>query len=520
MRPGSRTASAGVAAAAKGCSGTVASIATPTELDWTSPDDGPWWFEAAHFPLPVSRLFAFVMDNLAKGWLDGAKAYGLPRQRARWAHVNGYLYYGERGETYDGDPELAERAVREQWWVREYERWFAEEKPAIEATNRAFQAVAVGSLDDGALRGHVRALFAHVLEVSPLHFAHRGRELSRDVLRRRAAEEGIELDLSAAIAGRSPASSRPAHLVAGIADALREDGVDPASIRTLAEIRAVGDTGRSSRAATLLDDYLGEFGWRLLDSYDLACPTLIERPEVVVASIRAAARGAGREARPHELSSMPDELRRLVEEAAVSAGTEDDDVGTCVFWPLGLLRRALLELARRRGVAEPAAIFELDGDELAAVLDGAGPADDELLARLRQRVAAAEVTPPPQLGGGDLPTGDLPATELTGAGVGVGVARGRACVVRGLDSDALGDIEPGDVLIALTTTPGYNAVMPIVSAVATETHLGHTIICARELDIPAVVGVRGLVDAVPHGAMVEVDAAAGVVRVIGDQHDQ
>jgi pyruvate,water dikinase len=107
------------------------------------------------------------------------------------------------------------------------------------------------------------------------------------------------------------------------------------------------------------------------------------------------------------------------------------------------------------------------------------------------------------------------ADGLTGTGIGDGVVRGRACVVRGVDSEGLADLEPGDVLIAVTTNPGYNAVMPILAAVATETHMGHTVICARELGIPAVVGVRGLVDAIPHGAMVEVDAARGVVRIVG-----
>jgi phosphohistidine swiveling domain-containing protein len=37
-------------------------------------------------------------------------------------------------------------------------------------------------------------------------------------------------------------------------------------------------------------------------------------------------------------------------------------------------------------------------------------------------------------------------------------------------------------------------------------------VLARELGLPAVVGVRGLLDAVRTGDTVEVDAAAGVVR--------
>jgi pyruvate,water dikinase len=221
---------------------------------------------------------------------------------------------------------------------------------------------------------------------------------------------------------------------------------------------------------------------------------------------------------------MSDELRTLLDEAAISMGTEDDDDAVCIFWPSGLLRRALLELGRRRGLADPTAIFEVDIAELGSLLDGdegGAPDAEELGRRLAFRLAAARVTPPNLIGGeppspaqADAPTdGD---GDLTGTGVGRDVVRGRACVVRGHDSEGLADLEPGDVLIAVTTNPGYNAVMPILGGVATEAHMGHTIICARELGIPAVVGVRGLLDAIPHGATVELDAARGVVRLITD----
>ena len=446
------------------------------------------------------------------GWLTGAQAYGIPRTRGRWAYVNGFVFYGERGESYAGDPEVQERSIRERWWVREYERWFDEEKPAIEAANRAFQAVDVAELDDHALHGHVRDVLGHVVDVAPLHFSHRGRELVRGELQKAAAAEGVDLgDLSALYAGASPMSSRPAQFFSEIASALRGAGVTASRVTSLDDIRAV------PKAAELLDAYLEEFGLRLVDSYDLAGWAQIERPELIVAAVRACLDGRVHAPMPAERPAMSDDLRQLLEEARISAGTEDDDDGVCIFWPLGLLRRALLEVARRRGFDDLAAIFEVDRDELDQLLDGAGPSAAELAARLDRRRSLADVSPPEQLGGESPPTGqvDTPNETLTGKGIGTGVVRGRACVV-GVDGEGLSLIEPDDVLIAVTTTPGYNAVMPIISAVATETEMGHTVICARELGIPAVIGVRGLVASVPRGAMVEVDAANGVVRVIAN----
>lgn len=461
----------------------------------------------------MSRLFADVIDRICIGWYTGLRAYGKPHRRSRWAQINGYLFYGAPGDEHPGDEEIAATAIRERWWVREYERWFAEEKPSAIARNLELQSVDPTGLDDDALADHIRDAAAHLLEVGPLHFSHRGRELVNGEVRKAAETEGVSYDLlTLAYAGGSPASSRPAEIVATIAAALRAGGVDPAHVSSLDDVRAV------PAAASLLDDYLAEFGLRLLDSYDLAGPTLHERPEVIVASIRAAASGRRHEPAPVELPPMSDQLRVLLDEARISHGTEDDDDGVCIFWPSGLLRRALLELARRRGLGDPAAIFEADVDELHDLLSGDGPSHDELEARLAFRIAAARVKPPEQIGGEQAPAGagddDGGDGVLKGTGVGNGVARGRACVVRSLDGDGLAEIEPGDVLIATTTTPGYNAVMPIVAAVATETHMGHTVICARELGLPAVVGVRGLLDAIPHGATVEVDAGSGTVRLV------
>lgn len=437
-------------------------------------------------------------------------AYGVPRQRSRWRHINGYLYYGTSGEEYAGDKALAARAIRERWWVREYERWFAEEKPAAVNRNIELQTVDVASLDDIKLSDHIRDALRHLLDIAPLHFAHRGRELVRSELRKQAEAEGVSFDeLIPAFAGASPATSRPAHLIAAIADAMRDGGTDPATVRTLDDVRVVPVAG------LLLDSYLDEFGHRLLDSYDLACPTLHERPEVVTAALRAAAAGRRLEPAPIDLPQISDELRALLDEARVSQGTEDDDDGVCIFWPSGLLRRAMLELARRRGLRDPAAIFEVDLEELRRLLDGNGPSDHELIERLLFRVKAATVSPPAQVGGeAAAPDAGAVGDGLTGTGIGQGVVRGRACVVRGPDSDGLAELEPGDILITVTTNPGYNAVMPILAGVATETHMGHTVICARELGIPAVVGVRGLLEAIPHLAMVEVDAARGLVRLL------
>ena len=60
--------------------------------------------------------------------------------------------------------------------------------------------------------------------------------------------------------------------------------------------------------------------------------------------------------------------------------------------------------------------------------------------------------------------------------------------------DAMDRLEPGDVLVCQVTNPAYNALFPIAGAVVTAVGgpLGHTAVTAREVGIPAVVGIGDL----------------------------
>ncbi|HET7722478.1 MAG TPA: PEP-utilizing enzyme, partial [Acidimicrobiales bacterium] len=105
---------------------------------------------------------------------------------------------------------------------------------------------------------------------------------------------------------------------------------------------------------------------------------------------------------------------------------------------------------------------------------------------------------------------------FTGDGVGVGTEpfTGRACVATSPE-EALAKLEPGDVLVTVMTTPAYEAILPIAGAVVTEQGglISHTALMARELGLPAVVGVAGATAAIPDGAKVEVDPVTGRVRI-------
>ena len=101
--------------------------------------------------------------------------------------------------------------------------------------------------------------------------------------------------------------------------------------------------------------------------------------------------------------------------------------------------------------------------------------------------------------------------QLKGTPGSRGVVTGVARVARSLE-EAQG-LEPGEVLVAITTMPPWTPLFGIASAVVTETGgpLSHCAIVAREYGIPAVVGAAGATRAIKTGQEVTVDGGVGLV---------
>jgi phosphohistidine swiveling domain-containing protein len=95
--------------------------------------------------------------------------------------------------------------------------------------------------------------------------------------------------------------------------------------------------------------------------------------------------------------------------------------------------------------------------------------------------------------------------------------RGTARVIRDLSGAAN---VAGCILVAERTDPGWGPLFPLAKGVLVErgSVLSHAAILTRELGIPCVVGVNGLLSAVRDGDTVELDGAAGTVRVIGKEN--
>jgi pyruvate,water dikinase len=115
-------------------------------------------------------------------------------------------------------------------------------------------------------------------------------------------------------------------------------------------------------------------------------------------------------------------------------------------------------------------------------------------------VAAPEVT-----------AGERAAALLHGIGCSPGVVEAPLQVITSPDDDLALD---GKILTALRTDPGWAPLFPSARAILVErgSSLSHSAVLARELGIPAVVGVPNLLRIVHSGERVRLDGAAGTVE--------
>ncbi|MFN2234453.1 MAG: PEP-utilizing enzyme [Anaerolineales bacterium] len=77
-------------------------------------------------------------------------------------------------------------------------------------------------------------------------------------------------------------------------------------------------------------------------------------------------------------------------------------------------------------------------------------------------------------------------------------------------------LQPGEILVAITTNVGWTPIFPRAAAVVTDVGapLSHAAIVARELGIPAVVGCFNATSVLKNGDFVRVDGGQGVVEIL------
>lgn len=512
---------------------TTAPTAEAAAVAWRAPGKGDWRGLHDHFPRPLTPEYqSLLADGMRVGEAVWLEAYGFPVRTISPAFVHGRVFISPEplvGPPSDRVPPAwavrlavrlvpafrrraaaAERTLRDRPWLAEADHWFTVERPEWQARNEAFAAVDVSELDDDALVEHLRAVRAAAGDGYRNHFRLHGCDLIPvGLFLVRAVSWGIDPVAAAALlAGSSPVST----------------GSEPLP------------------------------AWCLVTGYDLEDRCAGELPDRGSADAVAAARTgvtADPAAEAGIRSQVPADERtdfdRLLADARATYGVRDSNGLLTAAWPVGLLRRAMLEVGRRLvdmgELHEAEHAVELSVGELVATFTGRSPdcpvGADEAAARLAERRRLAAFPAPTALGApADIPLPALPPAmrtmtaaligvrdlgitmaadrpPLQGVGIGTGTAVGTACVT--LDpADALTRFEPGAILVTAGTCPAWNSILALAGGVVTEEGgpLSHAAVIARELGLPAVVGCAAATTTIPDGATIELDIATGSIRVL------
>ena len=106
--------------------------------------------------------------------------------------------------------------------------------------------------------------------------------------------------------------------------------------------------------------------------------------------------------------------------------------------------------------------------------------------------------------------------DLSGIGACAGIVRAKVKIVHSVaESEGL----EGCIMVAERTDPGWVPLFPISKGILVErgSILSHSAIVAREMGIPAIVGINNLLSSLNDGDEVEMDGAAGTIRIIKDE---
>jgi rifampicin phosphotransferase len=180
------------------------------------------------------------------------------------------------------------------------------------------------------------------------------------------------------------------------------------------------------------------------------------------------------------------------------------------------IRKALLEVGGLTGLGDAVLFLELA--ELEQFAAGTTALEDmrKLAETRRRRFLQGRSASSFLVDGRPTETFITGVDAIRGIGTSAGQAGGRARIVH---DPSRATIHPGDILVAANTDPGWTPILSLAGGLVVEEGglLNHCSIVARELRIPAVVGVRNATRRIPEGARIVIDGGQGLVR-IEDKH--
>ena len=332
--------------------------------------------------------------------------------------------------------------------------------------------------------------------------------------------------------------------LAEVAELLSERGL---TYRDVAALKTALDTGAAPTPFVhAWQTYLDRYGHRGPKELDVASPRFRDQHNMLLEQVlQMASRPEGSESpravherNQHDRRLAYDKLREVVHETHGWRQTKRfeshyrvleslfgfrETPKFYVVYCLDLIRSRLMTQARalvaERRLDRVEQVFDLTLDDLDRAKNEPG-LDLRNIAKARRapvdRLAAAPELPRLFDSRGRIfrpPAREAREGELRGQPISQGVVRGIVNVLHSPDEKPL---MPGQILVARATDPGWTPLFVNAAAIVLEVGglLQHGALVAREYGKPCVAGVERATELLRDGALVEVDGAAGIVRLL------
>ena len=527
----------------------------PVEFETPAHVELEWGGDRGHFPealTPLAGDYARVVGSTLSGWQSDYE--GFP-QRWHTGVWHGWVYYAfEPNATPDEWADIRRRTidlwrkladVTDAMWRDDILPEVRSLSSRIDAVDAEAAAVDVAEAWESSWLAAERAWKLHVMIAGQAQVLGDLAEAYRVAVPDAPAGEAfrliqgdphelfemeLETERLAAMAAAAPA----------VATALRT------GLRSLDDIRA---SPEGAAFAVAVEAFLERHGHLGQSSDDLAIPSWAQAPHRILDELTKRL-----ETPAPPAAERRERLRREAEELAAAARERLADT------PEELPRfDRILDLARRIGplseihnywidravqarlhslvmqvgrrlvrdkvIEAPDDVFYLRRTEVADLLRTPRDVGDLVTDRRQLHARQRQITPAPTVG---TPLDDAAAGEqqgashlesgenesLRGTGASPGVVRGTARLVHG--ADEFGRIMHGDIIICPASNPSWVPVFAIAGGLVTDRGglLSHAAVVAREFGLPAVVGVRGVMQTIVDGQPVEIDGTSGVVRLL------
>ncbi len=526
---------------------------------WDDPADAlqEWERDDMHMPFAVTPLSADYVRILVEGMAYGRDKLDTP-YTILLRFWNGYVYLAARDHVGEADIDAAIDALIERKRAlipTTAAYWRDEALPELRAVRDWFRSFPIETasfeeLADGWVEAWRRATRAWCIHF----YAIRGPYQITDDL-----SDFYELVVADAPPGEA------LRLILGRADELHDVGRDLDSLTAIVndtpELRAMVVGMLTPTVAVLrgmpaaavfldeLDAFLDAHGHLGGSFDDLAFPSWAEAPDMVLADVarRIAAGGPSADERRDTLLAEADELANRVR--TLLAGRDDElaqferlladarSIGPLTeihnYWIDRLVHACLRGFSVRvgkrltqAGVIDAAMdVMFLGRAEVEALLRA--PEDQRAVVAERQveHARLAAVVPPRHVGAPSASTAQADRFDgarfeaaddgsLRGTGASAGVVRGPARIVLGPQD--FGKVQPGDVIVAPSSNPSWVPLFTVAGGLLTNTGgvVCHAAVVAREVGLPAVVGLGDATTRIPDGSIVELDGTTGIVRLL------